>query len=115
LLFDAHLALHSSSYRDFRFPWQGRPASPPAVAASLNNTGEETIVHMSWNGATDVASWRVLAGKRPGALSARTTVPASDFESEAILPSRYAYVAVQALDAAGHALGRSRPGAVGAR
>ena len=63
LLFDAHLPFDMSFYRAFRFPWSGRPLSPPAVLASLNNTGEETIVHASWNGATEVASWRVLAGK----------------------------------------------------
>ena len=63
-------------YRAFRFPWSGRPLSPPAVLASLNNTGEETIVHASWNGATDVASWRVLAGKQPGSLTAQATIPA---------------------------------------
>ena len=62
LLFDAHMPFDMSFYRAFRFPWQGRPVTPPAVAASLNNTGEETIVHASWNGATGVASWRVLAG-----------------------------------------------------
>ena len=38
--------------------------TPPAAVASLNNTAGETIVRMSWNGATGVASWRVLAGKR---------------------------------------------------
>ncbi len=63
LLFDAHLPFDMTFYRAFRFPWSGRPQSPPAVLASLNNTGEETIVHASWNGATDVASWRVLAGQ----------------------------------------------------
>ena len=50
------------TYRALRFPWSGRPLTPPAVLANLNNTGEETIVHASWNGATEVASWRVLAG-----------------------------------------------------
>ena len=64
LLFDAHQPFDMSFYRAFRFPWSGRPLSPPAVLASLNDTGEETIVHASWNGATDVASWRVLAGKQ---------------------------------------------------
>jgi hypothetical protein len=95
-------------YRAFRFPWSGRPLSPPAVLASLNNTGEETIVHASWNGATEVAAWRVLAGKLSGSLSAQTTIPASGFESSTTLPHKYARVAVQALDAAGHVLGTSR-------
>jgi hypothetical protein len=109
LLFDAHLPFAMDSYRGFRFPWSGRPLSPPTIVANLNNTGEETIVHASWNGASEVASWRVLAGKRPQTLKAQTTIPASGFESSAILPKKYAYVAVRALDSAGHVLGTSRP------
>ncbi len=109
LLFDAHLPYDLTFYRAFRFPWSGRPESPPAVLASLNSTGEETIVHASWNGATEVASWRVLAGERPEALKPQTTIPASDFESSTILPEKkFAYVAVQAFDSAGRVLGTSR-------
>jgi hypothetical protein len=108
LLFDAHLPYDMSFYRAFRFPWSGRPLSPPAVLASFNNTGEETIVHASWNGATGVSRWRVLAGKRPATLRAQTAISMSGFESSTILPKEYAYVAVQALDAAGRVLGTSK-------
>ena len=107
LLFDAHLPFDMAFYRAFRFPWSGRPSSPAAVLANLNNTGEETIVHMSWNGASEVASWRVLAGEHRGSLVSLTTIPASGFESSTILPKKYAYVATQALDGAGHVLGTS--------
>lgn len=113
LLFDAHLSYEEISYRGFRFPWSGRPSSPPAVAANLNNTGEETIVHMSWNGATEVASWRVLAGEHPKALAPQTTIATTGFESSTILPKKYAYAAVQALDAAGRVLGTSPAARVG--
>ena len=69
-------------YRAFRFPWSGRPASPPAVLASLNDTSEETVVHASWNGATEVAAWRVLAGQAHRlAGGAERTIPAGGFES----------------------------------
>ena len=111
-LFDAHLPLVMDSYRSFRFPWRARPASPPTVVANLNNTGEETIVYTSWNGATEVASWRVLAGERPQTLDPRATIPASDFESSTMLPKKYAYVAVQALDSAGRVLDTSPPARV---
>jgi Arylsulfotransferase (ASST) len=108
LLLDAHLPYDMTFYRAFRFPWSGRPASPPAILASFNNTGEETIVHASWNGATEVASWRVLAGEHSTALEPQTTIPASGFESSTTLPEKkYAYVAVQALDSAGRVLGTS--------
>lgn len=108
LLFDAHLPFDMSFYRAFRFPWNGRPSTPPAVLSNSNNTGEETIVHMSWNGASDVSSWRVLAGQRPGSLAVQTTIPASGFESSTILSKKYAYATVQALGATGKVLGSSK-------
>jgi Arylsulfotransferase (ASST) len=107
LLFDAHQPLDMSFYRAFRFPWSARPLSPPAVSADANNTGEETIVHASWNGATDVAFWRVQGGKRPGSLSPKATIGAAGFETSATLPQKFAYAAVQALDSAGRVLGTS--------
>ncbi len=107
LIFDAHEPLDMSFYRAFRFPWSARPRTPPAIVAGLNNTGEETIVHASWNGATDVASWRVLAGQRTGSVTAQTTIPVAGFEDSTTLPRKYAYAAVQALDSAGRPLGTS--------
>ena len=77
LLFDAHLPYDMASYRGYRYQWSARPSYPPVAVASLNNTGEETIVHASWNGATGVASWRVLAGKSSGSLKPQATVAAS--------------------------------------
>jgi len=51
----------------------------------------------------------VLAGSRPGSLQPQTTIGVTGFESSTILPKRYDYVAVQALNAAGQTLGASRP------
>jgi hypothetical protein len=109
LLFDAHQPLDMSFYRAFRFPWSARPLSPPAVLAGLNDTGEETIVHASWNGATGVSSWRVLAGRHAGSLTGQATIPAGGFESSTTLPRKYAAIAVQALDSSGRVLGESKP------
>jgi hypothetical protein len=109
LVFDAHQPLDMSFYRAFRFPWSARPKTPPAILASLNNTSEETIVHASWNGATNVASWRILAGRQPDALTAQATIVADGFESSTSLPRRYAYAAAQALDSSGRVIGASQP------
>ncbi len=109
VLFDAHLPYDFSFYRAFRHPWSAVPAEPPAASSSQNSTGEETIVHASWNGATGVSSWRVLAGSSPSALAARATVPQQSFETETTLPMSFAYVQAQALDARGHVLGSSKP------
>jgi hypothetical protein len=108
VLLDAHLPYDMSFYRAFRHPWSGLPASPPAVSSSQNSTGEETIVHTSWNGATGVASWRLLAGSSPSSLSVQATIRDDSFETEATLPKRFAYVQAQALDAHGRALGSSK-------
>ena len=113
VLFDAHMPYDMTFYRAYRHPWSGRPATAPTALANLNNTGEETIVHASWNGATEVAAWRVLAGAHPDSLALRATVPDSGFETQAILPVKYAYAAVQPVDAAGHALASSHTVAVG--
>ncbi len=113
LLFDAHLPPGSSSYRAFRFPWEGHPLSAPAVSAKVLFTGDSTAVYASWNGATDVAWWRVLAGASPSALKAQATAPDSGFESTITYPNSYTehhnveYVAVQALGSGGQLLGTS--------
>ncbi len=107
LLFDAHEPYDMIFYRAYRRPWSATPATSPAVLASLNNTGEETIVHASWNGATGVTSWRVLAGGKGGALAPQATFRADGFESSITLPKRFAAVQVQALDGAGSVLGSS--------
>jgi hypothetical protein len=115
LLFDAHLPYDMIFYRAYRSPWSGQPLSAPAVAANLNNVGE-TIVQMSWNGATDVAKWRVLAGARTGSLTAQATIPDSGFESSTVLVGgsgtgafrQESYVAAQALSSSGQVLGTSR-------
>ena len=108
LVFDAYQPYDTSFYRAFRFPWSARPLSTPAVLATLNNTAEETIVHASWNGATDVARWRILAGDDTASLKARATIAATGFESSTTLPAKYTYVDVQALDSAGAVLATSR-------
>ena len=59
--FDARFTSNTSSYRAYRMSWSGQPNNPPSVAAAPNNDGT-TEVWASWNGATTVSSWRVLAG-----------------------------------------------------
>ncbi|MCU0507762.1 MAG: aryl-sulfate sulfotransferase [Anaerolineae bacterium] len=66
------------SYRVFRFPWQGRPPWPPAIAVSRD--GGRMLLHFSYNGATEIASYRVLAGTGFEPDTAITTVPRTRFE-----------------------------------
>jgi Arylsulfotransferase (ASST) len=107
LLLDAHMPPGMSSYRVFRFPWVGHPLTLPSVSAKILATGDSTAVFASWNGATEVASWRVLAGSSPASVKVEATMPDSGFESSTIVPEAYPYVSVQALGAAGQLLGTS--------
>jgi Arylsulfotransferase (ASST) len=104
MIFDARFVDGNDSYRAYRELWEGTPQRPPAVIASTS--GSLTTVYMSWNGATTVSYWRVLAGSSPTSLQAITTEPKQGFETEVQIASQ-AYVAVQALDARGRTLGTS--------
>jgi hypothetical protein len=106
LLFDAHLPPKAESYRAYRFPWTGAPASRPAIAAAAGAHGT-TSVYASWNGATAVASWRVLGGTSAKSLAPLASAAKSGFETTIATPGKPAYVAVQALDAAANVLGAS--------
>ena len=103
-MFDGRFVDSNSSYRAYRFAWTGRPAALPAV--SVTSDGTTANVYVSWNGATQVASWRVLAGAAANTLQAVVTATKQGFESQIAIGAA-PYVAVQALDAAGHALATS--------
>jgi hypothetical protein len=107
-LFEAHFPVHERSYRDFRFVWSGTPAHPPAFAFEPA-AGGAAVVYASWNGATLVAAWRVLAGASPASLAAVSQVPRSGFETAIPVPAGTVgpNVAVQALGSAGEVLGTS--------
>ena len=104
MLFDARFGGTNSSYRAFRMPWQAQPRTRPAIVASTR--GGRSTVYASWNGATAVARWRVLAGAQASSLSPVTTIASQGFETRATIPAAN-YVAVQPLDASGQVLGGS--------
>jgi hypothetical protein len=107
LLFDARLTPGYDSYRAFRFPWSGNPTTSPTAAAKRDGT--DTIVDAIWNGATDVARWRVLAGPDPGALEPAGSVAWDGLDTKALVSTSAKWVAVAAEDAAGHTVGSSAP------
>jgi Arylsulfotransferase (ASST) len=106
LVWDAIMAGATNSYRAYRSPWTGTPVGSPSVAAGPGASGT-TTVYASWNGATTIASWRLLAGASPNALSAVGSGSFSGFESAMTIAGQPAYVAVQALDGSGNVLGTS--------
>ncbi|HEX9044522.1 MAG TPA: arylsulfotransferase family protein [Candidatus Limnocylindrales bacterium] len=110
LLVDATFPAAVQSYRDYRQAWTGRPADQPAVAVRPGpGTGSGGTVYASWNGATGIATWRVLSGDAVSDLRVVMTAPRTGFETAIPVASLGRYVAVRAHDELGGALGTSVP------
>ena len=118
LLLDGHMHGSYQSYRTYRFPWTGTPQSAPAIAAVAAHAGAgagaggqgSVTVYASWDGATQVASWRVLAGPSPQQLAPVASAADAGFETAIATPGGVGpttYVAVAALEASGAVIGTS--------
>ena len=106
MVFDAELGEKYESYRAFRLPWSGLPAEAPALATARDR--DLLTAYASWNGATGVERWQLLAGPQASSLSPVASTRSQGFESAlpaAIAPGQY--IAVQALSAGGTPLGQS--------
>jgi hypothetical protein len=110
LLADARLPSGVQSYRAYRFPWTAKPADAPTIATrrgSVHGAPEKTL-YASWNGATDVAYWRVEAGSSPTHLRTIGAAPRRGFETAIRIGAFDGQIAVSALSRNGRKLGRSR-------
>jgi EmrB/QacA subfamily drug resistance transporter len=106
LLMKAQLPGPDITYRVNLAGWVGLPLSPPSGAA-VRKDGK-TTVYASWNGATRVASWRVLAEATGGERTVATAVR-SGFETAIPVSRAAGRFVVEALDAHGRVIGASRP------
>jgi hypothetical protein len=106
LVFDAHLPHGGQNYRVLKMPWHGRPTEPPAIAT--RRRGGHGFVYASWNGATEVHSWRLESGVSASSLPTVSATRRIGFETELLAPAGARYAAVVALDGRGRPLGRSR-------
>jgi EmrB/QacA subfamily drug resistance transporter len=91
------------SYRATVEQWQGLPLYPPSGAV------KGKMVYASWNGATAVQSWRVLAGSGTSSLRPVAKAARSGFETPIPVSGSYRAFEVQALNAQGHVIGVSKP------
>jgi hypothetical protein len=94
--FDLTLPSGYDTYRAFATAWHGTPADPPAQ--SVARRAGMLTVRASWNGATDVTRWELLAGPRPDALQPVDNRPRAGFETTLSARTDEPYVAVRALD-----------------
>jgi EmrB/QacA subfamily drug resistance transporter len=107
LLLQGALPGPNLTYRARLEQWVGEPLSPPVGAA--RQMDGKTTVYASWNGATQVVSWRVLAGPSVSQLKVVRTIAKSGFETAIGVPQSYESFKVQALAAGGRVIGASRP------
>jgi hypothetical protein len=107
LLLDMALPAGMYSYRGLWLPWQGTPHHRPTVAAQRDRQSGATNVYASWNGATEVASWRVAAGPRRDQMRSLGIAESRGFETVIPLQAQHRYASVTALDGSGLALRRS--------
>jgi hypothetical protein len=103
--FDARLPKGGMNYRAFRLPWEGRPARPPRLVA--HTASGRRRLYVSWNGATEVAAWRLEAGPRRNDLKPLLTKPKTSFETALSAPRGDGFAVAVALGPRGQVLGRS--------
>ena len=88
------------SYRGYRIDWEGTPSRP--IDYLLEDAADGSLTaYVSWNGATDIASWRVIDGN--GAEVARA--PKTTFETQVTGIPISSYLEAQAINAAGQIIG----------
>lgn len=75
------MALNALSYRAFRFPWSGFPATDPHAVARYDSDPTAVTLYASWNGATDITGYEVYAGPTKASLSPVTTATRTGFET----------------------------------
>jgi Arylsulfotransferase (ASST) len=106
LLFDGIMPTPDMSYRAYVQPWVGTPLTPPSGAARAS--GGKTTVYASWNGATELASWRVLAATATGSMTTVATAGKAGFETAIPVGAGHRSFTLQALNAAGRVIGTSK-------
>lgn len=100
-----------STYRAYKFEFVGRPTAPPNLVASVAEAMEDnltTTLHVSWNGATEIASWNFYAQaeeREPRRFIGATNK--TGFETMYVIQGYLDWISADALDRDGNVLGSS--------
>ncbi len=105
LVYDVQFDGPFRSYRTFLVDWTAQPSGKPQVVARIHPGGGFAIF-ASWNGATEIDHWLVLAGS-PHSLKEVGSQAWSGFETTVIVNSQGPAFQVVAVDKNGNELGRS--------
>ena len=94
-----------SSYRAYKAPWVGSPKDRPAIASEADGAGAK--VWASWNGSTEVRSWKVFTGSTADSLTEVGSSAWKGLETEIPIATVDTNVQVVAYDADGKRLKQS--------
>ncbi len=98
----------ADNYRAFKVDWVGNPDSTPALWTFANSTGTPTTFYVSWNGATEIANWRLFGRVIGSNVSTVLGTAAKDsFETTFVADKYYDCGHAEALDRDGVVLGVS--------
>lgn len=106
LLYDAQMPSTNYTYRAYRHDWVGKPFYPPSIGLLSNE--EQITVYASWNGSTETTKWRVLSGCKARKLSQVACAKKRGFETSIPVKAKGPYFQVQALNAHGQVIGKSK-------
>ncbi|KKY27491.1 hypothetical protein UCRPC4_g01086 [Phaeomoniella chlamydospora] len=118
------------SYRSYKFNFTGTPSTPPSTKSYVYGTSPKTattVLYVSWNGATEVASWNFYGSSSSSSSSSKSdtteeeeeeeeeeglfsllgNVAKSDFETMFMTNGYTPYIYAEALSTDGKAIGRS--------
>jgi Arylsulfotransferase (ASST) len=106
-LLDAAIPNPDLSYRTYLQSWVGLPLTLPSAA--VRSSRGKTTVYASWNGATKVVAWRVLAGSSMTHLSTVVShASKTGFETSIPVKGTPKTFKVEALSSSGKVLGTSK-------
>ncbi|KAJ5358717.1 uncharacterized protein N7496_011130 [Penicillium cataractarum] len=101
-----------STYRAYKGEFIGRPTALPDVVASVYGTSDEditTLIHVSWNGATDVVGWKFYAQAYDhGSPVLIGQANKTDFETMYIVDGYMDWITAEAIDKNGNVMSASR-------
>ncbi len=106
ILYNAQMPSSNVSYRSYRETWIGMPYYLPSITVT-NNTNP-TVVYASWNGATEVSSWQVYAGRYSDSLSLVGSATKNGFETAINVSNGWLFFQVKALNSQGQIIGTSK-------
>jgi hypothetical protein len=85
VVFESYFGDFASSYRVFRSVWNATPATPPTLG--VQRSGGRVRANVSWNGATDIVRWELLAGPDATHLQVVQTAPYTGYKAVLTTPA----------------------------